>query len=158
MRDAQSGDLSDLGHFIRPRRYSEFGCGTGAFAAMLLNGYLPSDCRYVGIDVSPKMVRLASSRLATWRGRTEVRFSEGSPRLPESDGAFDRFVSNYVFDLLAPEYAATVIAEAYRVLSSGGKLCLVSLGRGRSGLPRVLTTLWERCGNARPSGLVAVGL
>jgi hypothetical protein len=52
--------------------------------------------------------------------------------------------------LLAPEYAATVIDEAYRVLGSGGKRCLVSLGRGRSGLSRTLTKLWEGVWQRKP--------
>ena len=139
-----------LGSFNSAKSVFEFGCGTGAFAAKVLRSCLPPTCRYVGIDVSPKMVRLATSRLQTWAGRTAVRLSDGLARLPEPDGAFDRFVSNYVFDLLAPEYAAAIISEAHRVLSSSGKLCLVSLGCGTSGLSRIATVLWEKVWRLKP--------
>ena len=97
-----------LGSFDSAKSVFEFGCGTGAFAAKLFRTCLPSVCRYVGIDVSPRMVRLATSRLKTWAGRTTIKLSDGSPRLHEPDGVFDRFVSNYVFELLAPEYAAAI--------------------------------------------------
>jgi hypothetical protein len=96
------------------------------------------------------MVRLATSRLKTWAGRTTIRLSNGSPQVHEPDGSFDRFVSNYVFDLLAPEYAAATISEAQRVLNSSGKLCLVSLGYGTSGLSRIATVLWERVWRLKP--------
>jgi cyclopropane fatty-acyl-phospholipid synthase-like methyltransferase len=96
------------------------------------------------------MVRIATSRLKAWSGRTAIRLSDGSPRLHEPDGSFDHFVSNYVFDLLAPEYAAAIISEAHRVLNSRGKLCLVSLGCNTSGLSRVATVLWERIWRLKP--------
>jgi ubiquinone/menaquinone biosynthesis C-methylase UbiE len=139
-----------LGSFDSAKSVFEFGCGTGAFAAKLLKTSLPAGSRYVGIDVSPRMVRLATSRLKTWAGRAAVRLSDGSPRIHELDSSFDRFVSNYVFDLLAPEYAEAIISEAHRVLSSDGKLCLVSLGCGTSGLSRIATMLWERVWRLKP--------
>jgi ubiquinone/menaquinone biosynthesis C-methylase UbiE len=117
---------------------------------MLLKTSLPPGGRYVGIDVSPRMVRLATSRLKTWAGRAAVRLSDGSSCLHDPNGSFDRFVSNYVFDLLAPEYAKAIISEAHRVLISGGKLCLVSLGCGTSGLSRIVTMLWERVWRLKP--------
>ncbi len=96
------------------------------------------------------MIRLATSRLRRWQGRALVTLSDGSSRLHEPDGAFDRFVSNYVFDLLAPEYAAAIVVEAHRILSSGGKLCLVGLGRGTKGLSRIVTALWDTMWRLKP--------
>jgi ubiquinone/menaquinone biosynthesis C-methylase UbiE len=141
----------------------EFGCGTGAFATKLMT-IVPADCRYVGIDVSPKMTRLATARLKRWADRATVKLSDGSPALPEADGAFDRFVANYVFELLSPDYAAAVLAEAHRILSPNGKLCLVSLGCGTSGPAGFVTTLWKAVwkwkpalvGGCRPSELRAL--
>ncbi len=143
-------ELIRLGSFNSAKSVFEFGCGTGAFAVKLLKAYVSPECRYVGVDVSPRMLALSASRLKTWAGRAETKLVHGSPRLHEPDGAFDRFVSNYVFDLLAPEYAATIISEAHRILSSGGKLCLVSLGRGTSGLSRIVTALWETVWRLKP--------
>lgn len=142
-------ELLQWGDFSSAKSVFEFGCGTGAFAAKLMT-LVPADCSYVGIDVSPKMVRLATSRLKRWAGRATVRFSDGSPALPEAGGAFDHFVSNYVFELLSPDYAAEVLAEAHRTLSPDGKLCLVSLGCGTSGLARFVTALWEAAWKRKP--------
>jgi ubiquinone/menaquinone biosynthesis C-methylase UbiE len=139
-----------LASFDSAKSVFEFGCGTGAFAAKVLRTCLPPTCRYVGIDVSPRMVRLATSRLKKWAERIDIKLSDGSAWLHEPDCTFDRFVSNYVFDLLAPEYAAGIISEAHRVLNSSGKLCLVSLGCGTSGLSRIATVLWERVWRLKP--------
>ncbi len=143
-------EIIRLGSFDTAHSVFEFGCGTGGFAAKLLKGALPPDCRYVGWDVSPKMVRLSTSRLQPWAGRVEIRLADGSPRLSERDGSFDRFVSNYAFDLLAPDYAMLILAEAHRILSNGGKLCLVSLGQGASGFARFATAVWQHIWRVRP--------
>ena len=103
-----------------------------------------------GIDVSPKMIRLATARLKPWASRAVVKLSDGSPTLQEADGALDHFVSNYVFDLLSPEYAAAILTEAHRILCANGKLCLVSLGCGTSGLSKLVTVLWEAVWSHRP--------
>ncbi len=71
----------------------EFGCGTGTFAARLLQRYLPAGARYVGLDISTTMVSLAQQRLKPWPGRARVYQTDGSPRIPEPDHTFDRFIS-----------------------------------------------------------------
>jgi len=143
-------ELVALGSFASAQSIFEFGCGTGAFAANLLKIHAPSSCRYVGIDVSPKMVKLSTSRLQPWAGRAEIKLADGSPCLSEPNAGFDRFVSNYVFDLLPPDYAAKLLTEAHRLLSDSGKLCLVSLASGRSGMPRVVSALWAALWHLKP--------
>jgi ubiquinone/menaquinone biosynthesis C-methylase UbiE len=128
----------------------EFGCGTGAFAKRLLRRELKADAIYVGLDVSPGMIRKARKRLKRWVGRAEVRQTSGSAELELGDQMFDRFVSNYVFELLEPEYARAVLAEAHRVLMPEGKLCLVSLACGKSGTAKMVSDLWERVWRFRP--------
>lgn len=128
----------------------EFGCGTGRFAAELLRTRLSPDCRYLGCDVSPKMVALASGRLSPWSSRAVVRLTDGSPELQEPDGSFDRFVSTYVLDLLSAGDIDRLLAEAHRVLRPGGLLGLVSLTKGASVSARVLTSAWERLWAVRP--------
>jgi ubiquinone/menaquinone biosynthesis C-methylase UbiE len=142
-------ELLQGGEFGSAKSVLEFGCGTGAFAAELMK-IVPADCRYVGIDVSPKMIRFATARLNRWPSRAVVKLSDGSPTLQDVDGAFDHFVANYVFDLLSPEYAAAVLAEAHRVLYANGKLCLASLGFGTSGLSKLVTVLWEAAWSHKP--------
>jgi ubiquinone/menaquinone biosynthesis C-methylase UbiE len=128
----------------------EFGCGTGRYAAGLLATRLPSHCRYVGIDVSPTMVGLAREKMTPWSTRARVALTDGSPRLTEPDGSFDRFISTYVLDLLSGEDAATLLREAHRVLRPGGLLGLVSLTSGASASARVLTSAWQWLWEVRP--------
>lgn len=128
----------------------EFGCGTGALAARLLQRQLPAHARYVGLDISGTMVSLAQERLKPWSERARVYQSNGTPRIPEPDHSFDRFVSTYVFDLLAPDFIDQLLSEARRVLAPGGKLCLVSMTFGTSPLSRAVCWGWQRLWRLRP--------
>jgi ubiquinone/menaquinone biosynthesis C-methylase UbiE len=130
--------------FGQARRVFEFGCGTGRFAQRLLRDLLPAECTYMGIDLSGTMVGIAQPRLSQWSGRAEVRWSDGSGRLDEPDASVDRFVSNYVFDLLSPQQIANVLTQAHRVLTPDGLLCLVSLTHGRGLISRAVSRTWQR--------------
>jgi SAM-dependent methyltransferase len=118
--------------------------GTGRLAARLLRDHLPTTARYFGIDISATMVMLAQERLAPWRDRAGVEQSDGSPGISAPDGAFDRFVSTYVLDLLSKEDIAAVLAEARRVLAPEGLLCLVSATHGRTPSERLVMGLAGR--------------
>ena len=128
----------------------EFGCGTGSLAARLLQRHLPADVRYVGLDISTTMVSLAQERLKPWSERARVLHSDGSPSIPEPDCSFDRFVSTYVLDLLAPDFIDQLLSESRRLLVPGGKLCLVSMTFGTSTLSRVVCWGWQRLWRLRP--------
>lgn len=131
----------------------EFGCGTGALAARLLQHHLSADARYVGLDVSDTMVSLAQERLKPWTERARIYQSDGSPRIPEADRSFDRFVSTYVFDLLAPDFIGQLVSEAHRMLVPGGKLCLVSMTFGASSLSRAVCWGWQRLWRLSPGAV-----
>src|SRR5215468_5294278 len=51
----------------------ECGCGTGAFAEHVLTHHLPQEARYLAVDSSATMVRLAQSRLDRFGARVTVR-------------------------------------------------------------------------------------
>ncbi len=116
----------------------EFGVGTGRVAERLLRDHLPVSARYRGIDLSPTMVGLTHERLAPWGGRATITLSDGSPYLDAPDGAFDRFVSTFVLDLLSADDIRLVLAEAHRLLSADGRLCLVSATHGRTTVERLV--------------------
>jgi ubiquinone/menaquinone biosynthesis C-methylase UbiE len=122
----------------------EFGCGTGRIAERLLREHLPATARYRGLDISTTMVNLAQKRLAPWRERAIVEQSDGSPRIAAPEGAFDRFLSTYVLDLLSIGDIRTVVDEAYRVLAVDGLLCLVSASPGQTTLERVVMGIAAR--------------
>ena len=131
------------GAFEEARSVLEFGCGTGRFAEGLLRDRLPSGAEYVGIDQSPVMVRLARERLRPWADRAQVIESDGSVRLPDRPGGFDRVVSNFVMDLLSREDIDDFLEEAGLVLSGSGRLCLVCLTVGERGIARLFSRLWR---------------
>lgn len=144
-------DLLAHGAFDASNSVIEFGCGTGRLAEELLRGALPQSARYVGLDVSSTMVSLTLRRLRPWQLRARAYQSDGSAHIPEADGGFDRFVSTYVFDLLAPDFLRQLLAEARRVLAPGGKLCLVSMTSGHSLLSRAVAWGWKGLWRLNPA-------
>lgn len=128
----------------------EFGCGTGKLAARLLQHDLPTNARYVGVDISSTMFSLAEKRLTPWSTRALVHQSDGSPCIFEPDRSFDRFVSTYVFDLLPPDFIVQLLSEAHRLLVPGGKLSLVSMTFGMSPVSRAICWGWQRLWRLQP--------
>jgi ubiquinone/menaquinone biosynthesis C-methylase UbiE len=129
----------------------EFGCGTGRFAEQLLRDRLPATATFAGIDLSPVMVALARSRLASFGPRAIVHQTDGSIRLPVADGSVDRVISVYVLDLLSDDDIRRFLAEAHRALRSAGRLCLASLTAGFGVLPRLVSGAWTLAYRLRPS-------
>lgn len=133
------------------RALVEFGCGTGRIAAELLGEHLPAGARYLGLDVSATMVGLARERVARFGARAEVRQSDGALRIDAPDGAFDRFLSTYVFDLLPEPEIRQLLTEAHRVLSPGGLLGVAGLTPGERGPSVLLSRLWAGIHQLRPA-------
>jgi ubiquinone/menaquinone biosynthesis C-methylase UbiE len=149
--DRGTGILVAHGAFESAHRVLEFGCGTGRFAERLLSRQLPPDARYRALDLSPTMVALARKRLAPFGERAEVVQTDGSPPVSEPAGSRDRFVSNYVLDLLAEDDIRAVVREAHRVLEPGGLLCVASLTGGIGPASRVLSRTWSWLHALRPA-------
>lgn len=142
--DPALSTLRDRAAFHTATSVFEFGCGTGRFAELLLAEVLPPGSHYVGVDISSTMVEFARERLRRWPNRAEVRLSDGSPELFAADGSFDRVVSTYVLDLLSEDDISTVLAEAARILSRDGLLCLVSLTYGHGPFPGLVSLAWKK--------------
>jgi ubiquinone/menaquinone biosynthesis C-methylase UbiE len=148
--DAAVQDLLAHAEFEKANAVFEFGCGTGRFAEKLLAAHLPANGHYLGCDLSATMVDLARQRLARFAARADVRLTDGAPRIEAPDATFDRFVSNYVVDLLTAEDIADVLSEARRVLTAEGRLCVVSLTHGSTPASRLVSWLWARVHRLRP--------
>lgn len=149
--DRATGILVEHGDFRTAHRVLEFGCGTGRFAARLLSDHLPADASYRALDLSPTMVQLARTRLAAFGSRAEVVLTEGAAPADEPTAARDRFVSNFVLDLLAEDDIAAVVREAHRILVPGGLLCVSSLSVGAGGLSRLVSRAWTRLHALNPA-------
>lgn len=141
---AATRDLIAHACFETAQAVFEFGCGTGAFAELVLAHHLPGEARYLAVDSSATMVRLAQSRLERFGARVTVRQTDGSLQFAEGSGSFDRFVSNYVLDLLSAPDITQLLSEARRLLVPDGRVCLVSLTRGSTPLARLVTWSWTR--------------
>jgi ubiquinone/menaquinone biosynthesis C-methylase UbiE len=137
-------DLIAHASFETAQSVFEFGCGTGAFAEQVLAHHLPQEARYLAVDGSATMVRLARARLERFGARVTVRQTDGSLQFGERSGAFDRFVSTYVLDLLSPSEIAQLLSEARQLLIADGYVCLVSLTRGSIPPARLVTWAWTR--------------
>jgi ubiquinone/menaquinone biosynthesis C-methylase UbiE len=149
--DVATAALLRNGVFDKAGAVLEFGCGTGRFAERLLEEYLPKKARYVGVDISKTMVALAKKRLVRFGARAEVYLTDGSTHLDFAKATFDRFVSNYVLDLLTFEDIRTVLQEAWRVLTDGGLLGLTSLTYGFTFISCVVTSIWMKIHAIRPT-------
>jgi len=143
--------LIQHGDFGAARRVLEFGCGTGRFASRLLSGHLPASASYRALDLSPIMAELARARLAPFGSRAEVVLTDGSPPTSEPAASCDRFVSNFVLDLLSEDDIAAVVREAHRILVPGGLVCVSSLSSGAGGFSRLVSRVWSRVHAWRPA-------
>ena len=120
----------------------EFGCGTGKFAARLLEKHLPPSASYFGCDISPVMVDLAKRRLEVYGERAQVVLSDGAVRFPLPEHSVDRVVTSYVLDLLSEADIERFFSESHRVMMPGGKVCIASLTRGVNIPSRIVSSLW----------------
>jgi len=149
--DVATTELLEHADLRRASAVVEFGAGTGRLAERLLRDHLSPTARYVGVDISPTMVGLATRRLAAWRNRARIEQSDGSPRIDAASGSFDRFLSTFVLDLLSADDIGCVVREAHRLLSADGLLCLVSATNGRTPMERAVMGVAARLHSASPS-------
>jgi ubiquinone/menaquinone biosynthesis C-methylase UbiE len=140
--DGAVADLIQHLELAQANSVIEFGCGTGRLAASLLGHHLPTDTRYLGVDLSSTMVALTQKRIGKFGSRAKVWLTLGQARLPIPSDSADRFLSTYVLDLLTEDEILSVIAEAHRILIPGGLLGLVSLTHGITPLSRLVERVW----------------
>jgi len=118
----------------------EFGCGTGRFAEEILSA---SAASYWGCDISATMIELSRKRLEKYGERVTLMKSTGETILPLQDESCDRFVSNYVLDILSAEEIESVLHEAKRILKPNGLLCLTGLTHGKGIFSKAWTAFWN---------------
>ena len=135
--------LVKYGDFQNARYVFEFGCGTGKFARDLLENHLSEKSQYLGIDLSKTMFDLTYQKLKPYGNRAVVELSNGTTELPFPDKSFDRFVSNYVLDILSESEINRIFSEANRILRKNGLICLTSLTFGENFLTRPISNLWN---------------
>lgn len=98
---------------------------------------------YSGWDASTTMATLSAQRLQRFGSRARVGLSTEITRLPVPDASADRFVSNYVLDILSFDEIAALVAEARRILQPSGLLCLTGLTFGQGWFSKAWTAFWQ---------------
>lgn len=107
--------------------------GSGAGGGLLALARAVGDAgSVVGIDVAPGMVREARRRLlrSDFDDRADVVEGEAR-RLPVRTGSVDAVLCSDTLELFELADAMAVLAEFDRVLSSNGRLAVVSMDRAR---------------------------
>jgi SAM-dependent methyltransferase len=103
---------------LRPNDYLiDVGCGSGRLA-VALKRYLTG--RYLGFDVVPQLLEYARESAAQPDWRFEE--SDGRPRIPEADNTADMVCFFSVLTHLEHEDSFLYLADAKRVLQSGGTI------------------------------------
>lgn len=138
--DVTLAELTRFANFEAAASIAEFGCGTGRFAAEMLR---VNNASYWGCDISATMIQLSRSRLAEFGERVTLWKSSGETKLPLQDESCDRFVSNYVLDILSADEIASVLREAKRILKPDGLLCLTGLTHGKGLFSKAWTAFWN---------------
>ena len=136
-------ELVEHAHFDTAHAVVEFGCGTGSFAEELIGKYVPDNATYWGCDVSSTMIELSRQRLSRFGNRATLWKSTGEISLPLPSESADRFVSNYVLDILSFDEIGEVIGEAKRILKKDGLLCLTGLTNGKGLFSKLWTSFWN---------------
>ena len=90
-------------------------------------------------------------RLQPWAGRVSVARTDGDPPLPLGDARADRFIANYVLDLMGPDDSSRWLEEVHRVLAPAGFLCLVSITPGKNRMSRFVSDAWMRVWRRQPT-------
>ena len=143
--------LVEHGAFGEANAIVEFGCGTGDFAHRLVAEEMHPQATYAAFDLSETMADLARKRLAPFGSRVVVTRTDGRPRIPLPAASCDRFISNYVLDLLSGQDILRTLEQAWRVLRPNGLLCLTSLTYGTTVGSKLLIAAWLAVHSLRPS-------
>ena len=131
----------------RGERVLDIGCGTGT-ALVALGRAVGPDGLAVGIDLSGGMCRASARALATAGLDPGVVVEGDGAATPFPDGTFDACFASFVLELFDTPEMPVVLAEWRRLLSSDGRLCVVSLSRREAGLS---TRLYESVHQLAPT-------
>lgn len=159
--DPALDELCKWGGFGKARNVVEIGCGTGRFAERLLRDHMALDAAYFGLDLSPVMAGLSTTRLSPFGDRCRIVTGDVVEGLPIADHSVDRVVAAFVLDLLQHQDIHNVLKEVRRVLVPDGLFCAASLAPGQTAAQRIRGLGWRiiqwltplRVGGCRPLSL-----
>jgi len=141
--DNALNQLIERGHFKTAASVFEFGCGTGRFAEILFRKHFPPGVLYTGSDISTTMLQLSKRRLESFSAQVTLTSPLDTPLESYPANTFDRFVTNYVLDLLSEKDIQKTLVEAHRILSANGLLCLTTITHGDGLFTRMVSFGWN---------------
>lgn len=114
----------------------EIGFGTG-HALLALAASVGDTGRVVGIDISPRMFKVASKKIVGANLSRNVILEQGdAASLPLDMDLFDAIFISFTLELFDTPEIAAVLSECQRVLKSGGRICVVAMARdARENIP-----------------------
>ena len=118
----------------------DVGCGPG-HALVDIGRRVRPDGGVIGIDIAPRMLARSARRVTRTALDGVVEVVRGDARaLPIADGRVDAAYIAETLELFARPDMARVLDELRRVLTSDGRLCVVSMPRAGHGNSRFVRT------------------
>lgn len=125
-------------------RILNVGCGTG-LGSLQIETALPPGASLISTDLSTSMVRLTRTRVDSPVFQANLLY------LPLQERSVDWVWSAFVLDLLPVPAIEPALQEYRRVLSSRGRLLLLSMTSGVDPLSRTVISVWETLYSIHPS-------
>ncbi|MBV6640379.1 MAG: class I SAM-dependent methyltransferase [Cyclobacteriaceae bacterium] len=114
-------------------RILEFGFGTGANLVLVADR--APDARFTGLDIDPKVRKMANRKLTRYGIKIPLKLYDGEI-FPFPSDSFDKVYSCLVFHHLNIENKRRTMMEIFRVLEPGGRLIIGDWGKAKSPILR----------------------
>lgn len=121
---------------------ADLGCGAGIDSLLAAEAVAPTG-RALGVELLPEMVERARGHAAEMNVHNVEFHQAEMESLPLPDASVDVVISNGTINLSARK--SRVLAEAYRVLRPGGRMCVVDLTIREEELPTEILTHPSAC-------------